>query len=206
MLIHRTETFHHNGSDVDGLRLRLKSHYDMLVRDSLLCRTGHTFVENRSNATFAIGGILTFDDRPPQDMNALAPLADTTSLVERHVDTTSVPFADDETLCMHDRWTSLELVGEPLIGLPSLVCCECRGRVAPHRLSLQPATRVSLWRWERQFDAVYACWLASAEYETWAQSQLHDARSPLNVLGETLTQAIHDETGVIVSYPAFFVR
>jgi hypothetical protein len=97
-------------------------------------------------------------------------------------------------------WPALTLVCDPILGAPSFVSQDTREVIGAYRLALAAPTLEALWRWERQYDAVYALWMASAEYEAWAEAELTDAGSDLNRLGAAVARDAARELGVQVAY------
>jgi hypothetical protein len=64
-----------------------------------------------------------------------------------------------------------------------IYCMTCRGEVAPERISFDDATTEIVARWHDVYRSVYALWLASGSYETWAASELRSRGSEVNQLG-----------------------
>jgi hypothetical protein len=62
-------------------------------------------------------------------------------------------------------------------------CAFCRGEVAPERIGFDIRTAESIAQWNTMYGAVYALWLDSGPYETWAESELLSPDSPINASG-----------------------
>jgi hypothetical protein len=64
-----------------------------------------------------------------------------------------------------------------------IVCLSCNGEVPPERIgfSADLAERVAFWR--RVHDALYALWLDSSDYESWARARLEDPIGEVSVWG-----------------------
>jgi len=62
-------------------------------------------------------------------------------------------------------------------------CLRCRGEVAPERVGLDVDTAEMIARWNSLYGAVYALWLNSGEYESWAENELLQKSSFANRQG-----------------------
>ena len=65
-------------------------------------------------------------------------------------------------------------------------CLKCQGEVPPERLELPRPLAEAIANWARLALAIEALWLDSREYEPWAQKELEDPTSPMNVRGREL--------------------
>jgi hypothetical protein len=73
-------------------------------------------------------------------------------------------------------------------------CLKCQGEVSPERLELPRRLAEAIANWARLALAIEALWLDSREYETWAQKELEDPTSPMNVRGREVRaelEAVH---------------
>ena len=64
-----------------------------------------------------------------------------------------------------------------------IYCMTCGGEVAPERIGFDDDTTELLARWNDEYGSVYRLWLDSGAYESWAQSELLDKDSEINLLG-----------------------
>lgn len=62
-------------------------------------------------------------------------------------------------------------------------CLVCRGEVAPERIGFDGETAELIASWNTVFGSVYALWLDSEEYESWAEAELLRKDSPINLRG-----------------------
>ncbi len=70
----------------------------------------------------------------------------------------------------------------------------CQGEVAPERIKLPPALADAIAKWAGVALAIEALWLDSQEYEAWAQKELEDPISAMNVRGREVRaglEAVH---------------
>lgn len=71
-----------------------------------------------------------------------------------------------------------------------LHCGICRGIVAPERIAFPLDLVDALADWTASFGAIYALWLQSGAYESWAYGELTDPDSAVHREGLALTRAI----------------
>jgi hypothetical protein len=64
-------------------------------------------------------------------------------------------------------------------------CLSCRGEVAPERIGFDSETAELIVSWNTIYGSIYALWLDSGEYESWAETELLRKDSPINVRGLT---------------------
>ena len=77
------------------------------------------------------------------------------------------------------------------IGFNPIHCLECNREVPPERLLISEALVQDVAAWLRTYEAIDALELASGDYETWAQSQLLDPKSPPVVEGREMTRRLN---------------
>jgi predicted nucleic acid-binding Zn ribbon protein len=65
-------------------------------------------------------------------------------------------------------------------------CMDCNLEVRPETLALKEPLVEAIAFWRSIHDAIYELWLASGEYESWAQEQLADIASPVNREGRAV--------------------
>src|SRR5256885_13543351 len=64
-----------------------------------------------------------------------------------------------------------------------LRCIDCNLEIEPESLALEREMIQSIAYWRSLYAAINSLWLASGEYAEWAESQLADISSPVNVAG-----------------------
>lgn len=69
------------------------------------------------------------------------------------------------------------------LGYNPIHCIDCNLEVDPADLALTECVVRGIAFWRSMHDAIDRLWLASGEYEEWAQCQLSDINSPINRLG-----------------------
>lgn len=106
----------------------------------------------------------------------------------------------DEGYCRHDKWDALYLMSDHLLGLSPLRCHECSGFVAIYRSEASRLEAGRLLEWQSQYDSLYALWLESAEYETWAGTELSRIESPINKLGLDIAASLSAQLSIRVWY------
>jgi hypothetical protein len=72
-----------------------------------------------------------------------------------------------------------------------LSCVTCNLEVPPERLGFSGELAEQLAYWRDFHDAFYFLWLDSAEFESWAESQLSDPQSPVNRRGIALAAQVN---------------
>ena len=80
--------------------------------------------------------------------------------------------ADDPPIVLQDHLSPLPIA-----------CLRCNGEVPPERIGFTAAISDELASWRSFHRAFLSLELDSGEYESWAQVQLSDAASPVNVRG-----------------------
>lgn len=66
------------------------------------------------------------------------------------------------------------------LGYNPIHCMNCNLDVDPTILTLSPELVQEIAFWRSRYDAIYRLWLASGEYEEWAQAELSNIANPLN--------------------------
>jgi len=100
----------------------------------------------------------------------------------------------------HDRpWEHVLLVPDCVHGISSLRDAN-GGLIGRYRLELDDELCESLWTWEVQYECIYNCWLASADYERWAARELGSKSSHLNRRGARLAERLRQTIGCTVEY------
>ncbi len=89
-----------------------------------------------------------------------------------------------EEMCTCDGQPAIKLM--TTLGANPLHCVRCNRAVSPERLDLPSSLVEPLASWNSIADALYRLWLDSGAYEDWAQAQLRDLASPVNVAGRHL--------------------
>jgi hypothetical protein len=69
-------------------------------------------------------------------------------------------------------------------------CFQCKGFVDPERLALSESQVEAVASWHSVFGALYALWLDSTDYETWAEEQLLRSRGRVNTAGMAAREAL----------------
>lgn len=80
-------------------------------------------------------------------------------------------------------------------------CFCCKGLVDPQRLGLSRKQVDLVASWHGQFSALYALWLDSGEYESWAKARLLDAHGQVNRSGRAAAAAL---TALLPTYYWWF--
>lgn len=75
-------------------------------------------------------------------------------------------------------------------------CLVCNRVVALGRLRLGDDARTRLDAWRRVADAVYALWLSDGPYSEYAESQMCDWSSHLNITGADITRLMQEQTSL----------
>jgi predicted nucleic acid-binding Zn ribbon protein len=65
-------------------------------------------------------------------------------------------------------------------------CMNCNLEVRPETFELTPELITAMAYWTWVYEAIYRLWLDSQEYEDWAEEQLSDIFSPVNVRGRVV--------------------
>src|SRR5690242_17281213 len=68
-------------------------------------------------------------------------------------------------------------------------CFHCKGAIDPQRLGLSSKQIDLVAAWHEQFRALYALWLDSGEYESWAKARLLDVYGQVNRSGRAAASA-----------------
>jgi hypothetical protein len=205
MLIHRVEKFRTDEKGAGDLKNALQRYFDNLVQSGFYCRKGHVFLENKTDHVFRVGGLLGFYESTEEPHAAFD-----SDIAKLHIDQKwyeiretqdyEIVSTEDDFYCEHEQWKSLSMICNPILGTPSFVCDDCGGLVASYRIKMQSEIAELLWRWERQYDAIYNCWLLSGEYESWAEKELADVDSKINKLGLSIADTLTQATGVNIIY------
>ena len=82
------------------------------------------------------------------------------------------------------------LVLRSVLGSNPLGCAVCNGEVAPEKIGLPPELAEPLAFWGSFHDCFFRLWLDSAEFESWAETQLSDPESPVNRRGLALRECL----------------
>jgi len=75
-------------------------------------------------------------------------------------------------------------------GYNPLHCLNCNLEVAPETLALTESLVEALAGWRDVYDALGYLWLDSGPYEQWAQAQLADIGSAVNLQGRSVRQLV----------------
>jgi predicted nucleic acid-binding Zn ribbon protein len=71
-----------------------------------------------------------------------------------------------------------------------LHCMDCNLEVRPESLGLDVALTEAIAQWRSVYGAMERLWLDSREYESWAERELEDIRSPVNQRGLELRRRL----------------
>jgi len=71
-------------------------------------------------------------------------------------------------------------------------CLSCRGEVPPERIGFDSEVTELIANWNTVYGSVYALWLDSGEYESWAETELLGKDSPINVRGMTARKKLSE--------------
>jgi len=96
-------------------------------------------------------------------------------------------------------WTQLYLECDCLFGITPVRLSDKR-LVARPRLNLGVTLANDLWSWEIEYGHIYGCWLESSDYEKWAESELTDPTSKLNMRGSMLATHMAAKLACPVTY------
>ncbi len=69
-------------------------------------------------------------------------------------------------------------------------CAECRGEVAPEKIGFDIETAEAIAEWNMVYGAIFALWLDSGPYESWAEHELRDRESAVNREGLRVRKAL----------------
>ena len=92
-------------------------------------------------------------------------------------------------LCKCTGTSPIKVVLEP--GFNPLRCVACGKEVAPESLKLSAEHAEAAAGWQAPADGIYRLWLAAGEYQSWAERQLTDISSPINVDGRKLADELN---------------
>jgi hypothetical protein len=71
-------------------------------------------------------------------------------------------------------------------------CIDCNLEVSPEVLGFDTNLVEMIADWRSVYDAVDRLWLDSGEYESWAECELSDIQSPINVRGLKVRDALNE--------------
>jgi hypothetical protein len=91
-----------------------------------------------------------------------------------------------EQVCKCTNKPPVKLVMEP--GFNPLRCVTCGLEVTPEALKLSVEQAEALATWNGCAVGIYNLWLAAGEYQTWAERQMLELGSPVNVDGRKLAE------------------
>ena len=89
----------------------------------------------------------------------------------------------------------------PVLRPNPIACMVCNLEVRPDDLDLPTRLIDNISDWGRLYDSIYSLWLDSREYEAWAEHELLDLRSAVNVRGRELCSEL---SRVVSSYYWWF--
>jgi len=78
-------------------------------------------------------------------------------------------------------------------------CLACNGEVPPEELAWTDELVSRVASWTSIYGALYALWLSSGEYETWAMERLIDIRGEVNVVGRRVTRDLGEANSMPAS-------
>lgn len=205
MLLYAIEAFRTGPLHFDELAGLLPDYEARLVAEGFLARKRHSVHLDRGGCTGYVGGILC-SDTALDDVLSYPAIAKTWRRIESLVSSSperrllEAGGTRDEEYAPGDDWKRITLVCDCMFGASSLRCFDTGRTIARYKARVKSETAELLWRWEAQYDAIYACWLSSGEYESWAGQQLRDPGSALNQLGRTVADRISAENKCEVHY------
>ena len=91
------------------------------------------------------------------------------------------PATPPDELCRCPGHPSIKLMCA--LSYNPLHCLDCNLEIEPVSLPLPIQLVEPIAAWRSNYDAIYRLWLASGDYEDWAEAQLSDITSPINVDG-----------------------
>jgi hypothetical protein len=183
----------------------LTDYRNQLINHGFLCRKQYAEYASGTKDTAFLSGLLGHDNAL-EDARSHPALAATLATFdkglfrERTVEYFESVHTEDDSYCQHERWDSLTLMCDSILGISSLRCGICGGLVARYRLNMCDETASALWNWERQYDTIHGSWLMSAEYESLASRELCDIHSTLNTLGLSIVASLIRDIGCDVKY------
>ena len=96
---------------------------------------------------------------------------------------------DPAEQCKCTGKTPIKLVLEP--GFNPMRCVACGKEVAPDGLKLSVNQAESAATWQASAAGIYNLWLAAGEYQSWAERQMTDISSPINVDARKLAEDLN---------------
>jgi len=174
-----------------------------LVRQEVVAKT-NTAIMHRDNVV-EVAGVLCFF-HPSWDLfksRLMTRALLGTGLTRRDLAVRTMPAVgyDGNSYCGLRVREDLELVCDPLSGMPPLRTAAEGDYVAAHRLSLADRTRTDLWTWDENYQCVFSLWAKGGPYEAWAARELSGPGSAINKRGRSVARRITRETGLRVDYP-----
>ena len=82
-----------------------------------------------------------------------------------------------------------------------IYCLDCNGEVPPEKLGLSAEVAEEVAYWNSVYRGLFALWLDSGEYESWAKERLLDPNGEVNEMGLSL---LEDLGSVAKSYYYWF--
>jgi len=92
-------------------------------------------------------------------------------------------------LCACTKKPPIKLIVGP--GFNPIRCVTCDREVAPESLKLTPEQAEAVALWNGSAEGIYRLWLAAGEYQNWAERQLVELGSPINVEGRSLADDLN---------------
>jgi hypothetical protein len=197
--------FESQSSAAGDLRRALHGYLAALVAEGLFARKAGVIYEGTGSRSFCLAGLLCYP-RAMDDAASVPAMQRPLRGIESRIvgvpvnERFTLACGEDTCYCEHEEWRSLTLISDTILGTSPVVCNECGGIVARYRLRLGGPTGAQLWSWDVQYDSIFACWLASADYESWADKELHDVQSNLNEAGIALACSIAKDIACEVNY------
>src|SRR5690606_15060264 len=105
---------------------------------------------------------------------------------------------DDERVCRCSTSQWYMIQGPPAWRDEVFWCGACGLAVPDRRLGV-----VGVTSWAKSYRSMYSLWLESGLYEAWAERELSDIESELNMEGRRLARLAQRKLGVPVYYDVF---
>lgn len=204
MLRFARQTFTYSRPVTQDDRVAVLSYAQLLLAEGYLARRGHAIESDLSSHQLVVSGILSAENGLEQARHQ-APYASQLAAIRAATGAddamayTDVLFSEDDYYADEPPWKALQLSCDVVMGTSPVQTAD-GAIVARHRLTLDDELAADLWQWDTQYDSIYQLWLRSDCYESWAEQELCDPESDINVKGQDIARRIAAVIGRPVEY------